>query len=493
MTVPTENQPPVFTGPELCRLDAIDVVKMLKKKEVSPREVLEASFQRIQQVESQINAIPTLCEERAHKAMEAFTASEHSNTSEAGWLAGLPIAIKDLTPVSGVIMTMGTPGMKDYVPEESDALVELLESRGGIVVGKSNTPEMGAGGNTFNEVLGRTRNPWNITRNAGGSSGGAAASLAAGEVWLSHGSDLAGSLRTPAAYCGIVGLRPTPGRAGGAPADLSFNTEGLQGPMARTVLDTALFLDAMSGFDPMSPISLEAPAESFQSAVLQAEAKGVRISYSPTLNGFAPVEKEIDQVLRKALLAVESVGVSVDEGCPDLPELDRTYRTLRAMMWAALPGRLPEEVQAQYKKTLAQNINEGRQLTIDDVYDAQRSRAVLNRNMMNFLGTFDVLACPVVGLEPGLAEEEFPTMVAGEPVTDYIDWLRFSYLSTCSSLPAISIPVGFTQSGMPVGLQLIGPQRGEAKLLAVARIVEQAVGYAGIKPIDPITPVKAPT
>lgn len=491
MTVSKENHTSAnssYTGPELCRLDAIEVVEMLKKKHVSPQEVLEASLDRIKQVEPQINAIPTLCEERARQAVEQFTNTRQSGENEAGWLAGLPLAIKDLTAVSGVLMTMGSPGMKDYIPDYSDPLVERLESRGGIVIGKSNTPEMGAGANTFNEVLGTTRNPWNTTRNAGGSSGGAAASLASGEVWLSHGSDLAGSLRTPAAYCGVVGLRPSPGRAGGAPSLLAFNTEGVQGPMARTVLDTALFLDAMAGFDPTSPISLEAPNKSFQQAVLEAEASTTRIAYSPTLNGFAPVDKEIDQVLRQALLATQKAGAIVDEACPELPELDSTYRTLRAMMWAALPGRMPEEIQRHYKFTLSQNIEEGRKLTIDDVYDAQINRSVLNQNMTGFLKKFDVLACPVVGLEPGLVEEEYPREVAGTAVKDYIDWLRFSFLSTSSALPSISVPVGFTRSGMPVGIQLIGPQRGEAKLLSVARIIEQAVGFSGRKPIDPITP-----
>lgn len=473
-----------YTGPELCRLEAHEAVALLKKGEVSPAELLDAAFARIAEVEPQVNAMPTLCEERARAAAREVEANRKKNGGEPGWLGGLPLGIKDLMPVKGVRTTFGTLGFKDFVPEESDPLVERLEARGGIVVGKTNTPEMGAGGNTFNAVFGMTRNPWDLGRNAGGSSGGAAAALATGETWLSHGSDLAGSLRTPAAYCGIVGLRPTPGRAGGASPVAGFGLEAVQGPMARTVMDCALFLDSMAGFDPRLPISIEAPREPFQEAVRRAGPK-VRIAYAPDLGGFAPVEPEIDQVMRAALAKAEGAGATVEEACPDLPDLYPTYVTLRAMTWAVGPGRAPEPVRRHFKKTLADNIGIGEELTPDRIYDAQIRRTVLYHNMRRFLERFDVLACAVVGLEPQAVEEEFPRMVAGQPLSDYIDWLRFSFLATTTALPALSLPAGFTRSGLPVGLQLIGPPRGEAKLLAVAKAVEDAVAFRGRTPIDP--------
>lgn len=476
---------PGFTGPDLSAMTAVEIVALLKSRKVSPQELLDACFQRIRQVEPAINALPTLCEERARANVASVAGLAVDHAGEPGWLGGMPLSIKDLTPVEGVRTTWGTPALADFVPEQSAPLVKLLEQRGGIVVGKSNTPEMGAGGNTFNAVHGQTRNPWDVRKNAGGSSGGAAASLAAGETWLAHGSDLAGSLRTPAAYCGVIGLRPSPGRVGGGPADLAFNHEGLQGPMARTVLDTALFLDAMCGFDPGSPLSIEAPASSFQTAVLRAETP-VRIAYAPDLNGFAPVESEIDSVMRSALEKLQPLGTVIEEECPDLTDLYRTYVVLRGFFWAALPGRLPDAVQAGYKPTLTENIQFGRDLTVDDLVDAHRNRSRIFADMHRFLQTFDVLACPVVGLEPGLAEVEFPASVNGEPVDDYIGWLRFSFLATATGLPALSIPVGRTRSGMPVGLQLIGPPRGEAKLLAVASVLENIVGFAGHGPIDPV-------
>lgn len=484
----TQQTPPMtdFSGPEVCRLPAREVVAMLKRQEISPADLLDAAFERIQAVEPLVNAMPTLCEERARSALANLARDKAVNGNEAGWLAGLPIAIKDLTAVAGVRTTCGSKGLANFIPDQSNPLVELLEARGAVIAGKSNTPEFGAGGNTFNDVFGYTRNPWDTRKNAGGSSGGAAVSLATGEVWLSHGSDLAGSLRTPAAYCGVFGMRPSPGRAGGGPEALGFNIDGVQGPMARDVADCALFLDAMAGFDARLPISMPVPATPFQDAVKQADAK-VRIAYSPDLNGFAPVSNEIDAVLRSALQLAERNGASVEEGCPELPDLDRIYRTLRAMLWAAGPGRAPDDVQKHFKQTLTDNINDGRKLNIDDVYDAQLGRTVLYHRMREFLTRYDVLACPTVGLEPGMVEEEFPSELDGTPLSDYIVWLRFSYLSTATSLPSISIPAGFTESGMPVGLQLIGQPRGEARLLQVARVLEESIGFPKT-PIDPVQP-----
>ncbi|MEQ9696010.1 amidase family protein [Shimia sp. SDUM112013] len=469
-----------FSGPELCALSACEAVDLLRKGEVAPKDFLAASRARVEAVEPDINAMPTRCWDRAEDALESL---DGSLAEHPGWLGGLPIGIKDLTSVSGVRTTFGTYAMRDNVPESSDPLVLRLEERGAIVVGKTNTPEFGAGANTFNDVFGMTRNPWNTTLNAGGSSGGAAASLASGEVWLSQGSDLAGSLRTPAAFCGVVGFRPSPGVAGGGPNGFGFHTEGVSGPMARSVEDCALFLDAMAGFDPRSPISFPAPDMSYRETVTRADEK-IRIAYSNDMNGFGLTSQAMERDLRDAMALIARNGSVVEEACPDLPELDLTYRTLRAILWAALPGRAPESVQQHYKQTLRENIEYGRNLTIDDVLDAQLNRSKLFDNVTSFLDDFDVLACPVVGLHPGPVEQEFPAELDGEPLTDYITWLRYSYLATATGLPAISVPVGFNDQGVPVGLQLIGRHRGEAQLLAAARAVEIAVG-GPFGPIDP--------
>ena len=471
---------PTYSGPELCSLAAHEVVEMLKKGEISPTDLLEVSYERIEKVEGKVNAMPTICKERAEEAISDFNTDM---SEQPGWLAGLPIGIKDLTPVKGVRTTYGTKGLANDVPDLSDPLVELLEKRGGVVVGKTNTPEYGAGGNTFNEVFGKTRNPWNTTLNAGGSSGGAAVSLATGEVWLSHGSDHGGSLRTPAAYNGIVGLRPSSGVAASA-SEAGFLVDGQQGPMARCVRDCALFLDAMAGFQPGLPSSWPAPSQSYQNAVLQADTN-VRIAFAPDLNGFSPVEPEIAQHLHHALQRVEKNGAIVEELCPELPRLEQTYHTLRGLLWATAFKRVSQEITRHLKPVLVKNLAFGRALTIDDITDAEINRTAIFDNMSALFQNFDVLACPTVGSMPRPVDEEWVDQVNGQKFSGYMDWLRFAFLATTTGLPAISVPVGLSDKGIPIGIQLIGPPRGEAKLLAVARAVEIALD-GPLGPIDPV-------
>lgn len=470
-----------FSGSELCQLTAYQAVGMLKAKKVSPMELLEASAARIEAVEPMVNAMPTRCFKRAEKQIPALDGDEN----QPGWLAGLPIAIKDLTPVKGVRTTWATKGLADFVPEQSDPLIERLERRGGLIVGKTNSPEMGAGGNTFNEVFGATRNPWDTRKNAGGSSGGAAVSLTTGEVWLSHGSDLAGSLRTPAAYCGIVGFRTSPGRAGGGPAAIAFEGEAIPGPMARNVLDCALFLDAMTGFDARMPLTIEAPLQSFQDAVLDNPGP-IKIAFAPTQGGFSEVEPEISAIMAKALEAAEMPGLSVAEACPKLDGLEETYNTLRGILYAGVTARMPSEIRQHFKETLQHNIAGGLALTAEQIIDAMRQRVVIYHQMREFLQGFDVLAIPVVGNVAGPIEEEYPKSVNGVAIVDYVEWLRFSFLAVTAALPAISIPCGFTASGMPVGLQLVGPPRGDARVLQVARRLEAIWGFSAGLPIDPV-------
>ncbi|MEI4264332.1 amidase, partial [Roseovarius sp. D0-M9] len=341
--------------------------------------------------------MPTTCWDRAEAAIPALARGERD---AAGWLAGLPIGIKDLTPVKGVRTTLGTKGMADHVPNTSDPLVERLEARGALVVGKTNTPELGAGANTFNEIFGATLNPWNTAMNAGGSSGGAAAGLATGEVWLSHGSDHGGSLRTPAAYCGVVGLRPSPGRAGGAAPTAGFLIESVQGPMARSVMDCALFLDAMTGFEPRFPISFPAPDAPFQDAVRRAEGKGLRIGFAPDLGGFAPVDPEMAEHLAAAMASLERSGVRVEQAHPDITGLERTYHILRGISWVTGARSMAPELRRHFKPTLEENTRFGETLGIQDVAEAQVGRTMIFNAMLDFFTDFDVLALPVVGNMP---------------------------------------------------------------------------------------------
>ena len=475
---------PAFTGPELCALDAHEVVGLLKKRKISPEELLDASFARIETVEPAVNAMPTVCSDRARTAAKALS---NTHSDHPGWLGGLPLGIKDLDRVKGVRTTFGTLGLSDHVPDFSDHFVERLEQRGGLVVGKTNTPEMGAGGNTFNAVFGATRNPWNTALNPGGSSGGAAASIATGETWLSQGSDHGGSLRTPAAYCGVVGLRTTPGRvpttlvAGVSAAHIG---DGVIGPMARSVRACALFLDSLSGFEPRFPLSLPSPNTSFQDAVARSTPK-VRIAFAADLGGLCPVEAPIRDALASTLDKVEAEGGTVIEDCPDLTGLEDTYRKLRALGIVAAFSRLPEDVHRHFKPALRDNWAYARTLTLEDFADAYIDRTRLFLTMQGFLEDFDVLACPTVSCMPRNSDIEWIAKVEGETFDDYLGWMKFAFLATTAGLPAASVPVAVSEQGLPIGIQLIGPPRGEATVLAVARAIEMAVG-GPLGPIDPV-------
>lgn len=471
---------PEFTGPELCAKPARQIVELLRRKEVHPKDLLDAAFARIAAVEPAVNAMPTICPDRAYADADRAGAVDPGRD---GWLGGMPIGVKDLNAVTGVPLTMGSWALRDFVPEENDPLVDTMEANGAIVVGKTNTPEFGAGGNTFNQVFGMTRNAYDTSRNAGGSSGGAAVSLATGEVWLSQGSDLAGSLRTPAGYNNICGFRPTPGLAGGGPGPAAFLNEGINGPMARDVEDLALFLDAMTGFDPREPLSLPKPAEPFQAAVAR-DPGPVRIAFAPDQGGFAPVEANVRAILHRAMETAQGAGIAVEEACPDLPGLYDTYVALRGVHYGAVNNFVPDEIKAHFKQTLRDNIAVGVNQTNHDIYLAQRGRTDIYHRMRQFLHGYDVLAIPVVGIAPTPVEQEWPAQVDGVDLPDYVDWLRFSFLATTAALPALAMPAGFTDDGLPIGIQLIGPPRGDARVLQVGLALERALALPK-GPIDP--------
>ncbi|MEQ6247582.1 amidase family protein [Sulfitobacter sp. HNIBRBA3233] len=473
---------PSYTGPELCARSASDIVQLLKRREIAPADLIDAAAERHAQTDPAINAMPTACFDRARDAAKTMTTPEEDDPRE---LHGLPLGIKDLTPVAGVRCTYGTPGLADYIPDASDPLVRRIEARGGLVIGKTNTPEFGAGANTFNAVLGTTRNPWDTRLNPAGSSGGAAAQLIAGQAWLSHGSDHGGSLRTPAAYCGVVGLRTSPGLVGGGPDDAGFIIEGLQGPMARNVRDCALFLDAMAGFDPVHPISFPADTSGpYQAAVDRAEGR-LRIAWSADLGGQCPVDTDMEEHLEGVMALLARDGHAVETPPIEMPQMKRTYYTLRGILWASLMRDIDPAIRAGFKPTLEDNVRRGMALTMDDIVDAQKARTKIYHELRQLLEHHDVLACPVVGNMPKPVEVEWVSEAGGQKFDFYMDWLAHAFPATVAGLPAMSIPVGLTSGGLPVGLQLIGRPRGEAALLAAAALVEVSVG-GPLRVIDPV-------
>jgi amidase len=456
---------------------AVEVVELLKLGAITPHDCLDALEARIAEVDGAVNALPTLCFERARKAADAVLALP---SAERGVLAGLPVAIKDLTEVKGVRTTHGSPIFADNVSTFSDILVEQLEHNGGVIYAKSNTPEFGAGANTFNEVFGATRNPWNTSRSAAGSSGGAAVALA---TWMAHGSDLGGSLRNPASFCGIVGLRPTPGRVAHTPGLKVDNRLSVEGPMARNVADCALMLDAMVGEDARDAVSLPAPAASFLAAA-RSGRKPLKVAYSADL-GITPVDPEVVEMTRRAAHRLAEAGVIVEEAHPDLSEAHDSFQTLRALGFAVGRGGLLETHRGKLKPEVIWNIEKGLKLTADEIIRAERQRAEMIKRAFVFFGDYDLLLCPATIVPAFPVEQRYPESCNGVAFDNYVGWLAIVYAITLLGAPAISIPCGFTKSGLPVGLQIAAKPRAEAALFAGAQLMEDILGLKGFVPIDP--------
>ncbi|BAM91059.1 putative amidotransferase [Bradyrhizobium oligotrophicum S58] len=467
----------------LIRETACTVVDKLKSGEVTPLDCLDALEVRINAVDDKVNALPTLCFDRARDHAKALM-SKPANAR--GLLAGLPVPIKDLTDVAGVLTTQGSPIFKDRIPERSDLLVEHLEANGGVIYAKSNTPEFGAGANTFNEVFGATRNPWDTSRSAAGSSGGAAVALATGMAWLAHGSDMGGSLRNPASFCGIVGLRPSFGRVAQTPTTAVDRNLGVQGPMARNVEDLALLLDAMSGEYPADPISLPSPAISFLAAA-RSGRKPIRVAYSPDL-GITPVDPEVAAVTRKAAQRFAELGVIVEEAHPDFSEAHECFHVLRALDFAMSKAELLRTKREQLKPEVIWNVEEGLKLTVAQITRAEAQRVAITARAVKFFETYDLLLAPATIVPPFPVENRYVAECAGRKFDNYVQWLGIVYAITLACCPALSLPCGFTETGLPVGLQMIAAPRADARLLAGAKVLEDVLGIANSTPIDPRAP-----
>lgn len=472
---------------ELCGLSACEAVKRLEQGELTSLDLIDAALTRIAEVDQAVNAVPTVCEERARAQARALTEANTSKAKpERGWLAGLPVLIKDLVDVSDVRTTYGSTIFSDNKPSRSAIEAQRLERHGAIILGKTNTPEFGAGANTFNEVFGKTRNPWNTSLTCGGSSGGAAVALATGMAWLADGSDLGGSLRTPASFCGVVGLRPSAGRVPRGPSTSSFSTLSVAGPMARNVQDLALMLDAMAGLEPEDPLSFDAPAISFSKAIETPWAPE-KIAYSVDLGGITPVNHEISTICGNALRQISENGSTVIENrCPDLSQSVRVFETLRAELFAASHAPLLDAHRDELKPEVIWNIERGLALNADDIGWAERERSLMQQRMAAFFDEHDLLVCPTAIVPPFDVDIRYLEKLGDHDFPSYIDWVSIAFAITLCGNPVISVPCGFTGEGLPVGLQLVGPPRGEAQLLRAATFFEQVFGYASKLPIDPI-------
>jgi amidase len=479
---------------ELWRMSAVEAVARLRKREVSPLELVEASARRIAEVEPAVNALPTLCLDRARdharRIMQGGAACDAAG--EAGWLAGLPVSIKDLIDVAGVRTTYGSPLFADHVPAKSHPLIERIERKGGIVMGKSNTPEFGAGGSTFNEVFGRTRNPWNTSLTSGGSTGGGAVSVATGEVWLAQGSDHGGSLRSPGSHCSVVGLRPSPGRVTRGSVGNLWSPLSVQGPMARSVADLALFLDAMVGFCPHDPMTFDAPAVSF-SAGLARPVAPTRVAFTADYNHRMPVDREVREICTRAAQRFAELGCIVDETSPDIGAADEAFHVLRAQHFIVDRELQLRSHRDKLKPDIIWNTERGLSQTPSDLARADRERAAFYRRMVEFFGTYDLLVTPGA-LTPAFDVNlrNAPT-IGGQKLDNYLGGSTVTAVITISSCPAMVVPCGFDRFGRPVGLQLVGKPRGEAALLEAAALFEELLGFNQLLPIDPKPGAVPPT
>ncbi|HUQ28894.1 MAG TPA: amidase [Usitatibacter sp.] len=465
------------------------LARLLRTRKVSPVEVVKAFIGQVEAVNPKVNAIVTFLPEEALKAARALTIGKGRGS---GPLAGLPIAYKDMIATKGIRTTYGSPIYARHVPTEDHAIVERLKAAGAITLGKTNTPEFAAGSQTFNPLFGTTRNPWDLDKTCGGSSGGAAVAVACGMLPFADGSDLGGSLRNPGNFNNVVGLRPTPGRVPYYPSTDTWASMSVIGPIGRTVEDVAFLLSAMAGPDARSPISItEAPSKF--SRPLGRDFRKTRVAWWPTRGGRLtgkgkgagiPVDKRVTAVLEKQRGVFESLGCVVEEAHPDLAGADEVFHVLRALGFVQRYGTLLEKHRGQMKDTVAWNIEEGMKLDGPRIGRAMAMRSDIFRRMREFMERYEFLCLPVNQVPPFPASQPYVDTINGEKLPTYIDWMKTCYYITATSHPAISVPAGFTSDDppLPVGLQIVGRYRDDFGLLQMAHAFEQETRFFSLIP-----------
>jgi len=464
---------------ELCVLTARELAARIARRDVSVTEVVGAHLARIERVNPKVNAIVTLTAERALDDARAKDAAL-ARGEAPGPLFGLPVVHKDLVPTRGIRTTYGSPIYRDHVPDEDALIVERLRAAGAVTLGKSNTPEFGAGSQTFNEVFGRTVNPYDTTKTCGGSSGGAAVALACGMVPIADGSDMGGSLRNPAAFCNVVGLRPAPGRVPVWPSESAWLPFSVQGPMGRTVGDVALLLSAMAGPDPRSPIAIRESGERFR-APLGRDFKGVRIAWSRNLGGL-PMDRRVLETLAPHRATLERLGGVVEDGQPDFRDAREIFQTWRAVAFAAKYGSLLAQHRDKIKDTVIWNIEQAGKLSARDIGEAETKRTALYHRVRVFMERHEFLVLPTTQVPPFDVVQPYITEIDRVRLPTYIDWMRACSDITVTGLPSISVPGGFTPEGLPVGLQIVGRHQDEWGVLQLAHAFEEATGFYRQRP-----------
>jgi amidase len=467
------------TTPDICFLTAVEMARLIRARKLSAREAVAAHLKQIERLNPKVNAIVTLVAEQAmENAKRADEAQAHGEP--LGVLHGLPVAHKDLIETKGIRTTFGSPLFKDNVPAEDAIIVERIHRAGAITIGKTNTPEFGAGSQTFNRVFGATLNPYDLSKTCGGSSGGAAVALACGLVPIADGSDMGGSLRNPAAFCSVVGLRTAPGRVPVKAVGLAWSPLSVQGPMARNVADVALFLSAMAGPDSRSPIAIAESGDRF-ARPLDRTFKGVRVAWFRDLGG-VPFDRRVRSVVDSQRKVFEGLGCIVEHAEPDFTDADPVFKTLRAWTFESAHGDNVRAHRGEFKDTILWEVDRGSRLTGPEVSRAEVKHAALWSRFQAFLQKHEYFVLPVTQAPAFDVRQPYLTEIEGVNMETYIDWMKSCYYISMTGNPAISVPCGFTSEGLPIGLQIVGRHQDEWSVLQLAHAFEQATQVGRRRP-----------
>ena len=461
----------------LWKLNGSELIPLLRKSEVSPTEVLDANLNRIEEVNSTVNAVIALCVDRAKSKI-------NEDPKKVGSiLALLPVLIKDTTEVEGVKTTYGSKLYENNISQKSDILVSNIEENGGIILGKTNTPEFAAGSNTFNEVFGTTKNPWNLKLSAGGSSGGSAAALASGMAWFATGSDLGGSLRNPSSWNGVVGLRPTSGVISQGPSSNPFNILSLNGPMARNVTDLSILLDAMAKYNHLDPLSIKKENTSFYESLGKETKHIYKVGITEDF-GIYPCTSEIKNMIVNTSKLITSIGHEVDASFPSMQNAEESFQILRAYLFFSVYGFLLSS-HKNVRKDIIWNIEKGKNLDVSDIVKADNIRARIYQNIANFFNEFDFLVCPSSSVVPFNYETKWVKQINEKTFDNYVSWLMICGSLSLVNCPCISLPTSIAENGAPIGIQIIAPPHHEEKLLKFAKSLETEINIADLVPINP--------
>jgi amidase len=468
------------SGDEICFMRAVDMLTAIRAKKLSAREVMQAHLKQINSVNSKVNAMVTLVPEEQLMAQAAAADEALANGRWLGPLHGLPVAVKDLHETKGIRTTYGSPLHKDNVPDFDCRVVQREKEAGAIVMGKSNVPEFGLGSQTFNPVFGATRNPYDLTKTCGGSTGGGSVAVACGMAALADGSDMGGSLRNPPNFCNVVGIRTSPGRVSNVPTNLGWFTLAVPGPVARNVTDCAYFLSVLAGFDHHSPISIDQTGAQFAQPLGSRSFKGVRVAMFKDMG--LPWEPEVKSAVQAQRKVFESLGCIVEDAEPDFSDANECFVAWRHWSTEVAFGDLLATHGDQLNEYIHWHVEEGRKLTGPYLSRIEVKRTVLYQRLCAFKGEYDFFVLPVNQVLPFDVNTHYPTEIAGVKMENYIAWMKSAYYISAAGNPAMSVPCAFSASGLPIGIQIVGRHHDDWGVLQLGYAFEQATNIGKRRP-----------